>query len=96
MEISTAVVILVAAAVLAAGLVWAAMVLSRRGDAPARQQAPPQQPAIAGGSQVALATSADAAEQRTELARVEERLIARADKLDVRVAEIEERERAIA
>jgi ribonuclease Y len=96
MEISTAVVILVAAVVLAGALVWAAMLLSRRGAAPARQAAPPQQPAIAGGSPVALATSADAAEQRTELARVEERLIARADKLDLRVAEVEERERAIA
>jgi ribonuclease Y len=93
MEIGTAVVILVAAVVLAAGFIGAAMLLTRRGGAGGH---PPQRPSIAGGSPVALATSPDAAEQRTELARVEERLIARADKLDVRLAELEERERVCA
>jgi ribonuclease Y len=92
MEIGTAVVILVAAVVLAGGLIGAAVLLTRRSAGGARSA---QRPSIAGGSPVALATSADAAEQRTELARVEERLIARADKLDARLAEIEEREKAV-
>jgi ribonuclease Y len=93
MEIGTAVVILVAAVVLAGGLVGAALLLTRR--AGAGSAGPRVRPTIAGGSPVAIATSADAAEQRTELARVEERLIARADKLDVRLAELEERERIV-
>ena len=93
MEIGTAVVILVAAVVLAGGLVGAALLYSRRVAAGAAQT---PRPSIAGGSPGALATSPDAAEQRTELARVEERLIARTEKLDVRLAEIEERERVIA
>ena len=90
MEIGTAVVILVAAVVLACGLVGAALLFSRRVGTGA-----PPRPTIAGGSPVALATSPDAAEQRTELARVEERLIARTEKLDIRLAEIEERERVV-
>ena len=93
MEIGTAVVILVAAVVLAGGLVGAALLFSRRMAAGAAQV---QRPSIAGGSPGALATSPDAAEQRTELARVEERLIARTEKLDLRLAEIEERERIVA
>ena len=92
MEIGTAVVILVAAVVLAGGLVIAALLFSRRPAAGAGQT----RPSIAGGSASALATSPDAAEQRTELARVEERLIARTEKLDLRLAEIEQRERVIA
>jgi ribonuclease Y len=94
MEIGTAVVILVAAGVLAAGLVGAALLLSRRGAAAAGR--PGQRAPIAGGSPGALATSPDAAEQRTELARVEERLIARSEKLDVKLADLEQREQAVA
>ncbi len=89
MSFGTAVVILVAAIVLAAGMVGGVLLLARRlvanGVAAAPAAAAPDPAAVAAEQ-----------EQRTDLARVEERLIAREDKLELRAREMADRERQIA
>jgi ribonuclease Y len=84
MSYGVAVVILVGAGLLAAAILGGVLILVRRlGPAPA---AAPADPATNG---------AGTPEQRAELARVEERLIAREEKLDLRANELAERERRL-
>ncbi len=91
MDFGVAVVILVAAVVLAAGIVGGVLLLARRltaaGVAPV---------ATPGPSAEHVATAAAQGEERADLARVEERLIAREDKLGIRAREMADRERQIA
>jgi len=95
MEIGVAVVILAAAIVLAVGLVGAAMLMTRRTAVAGVGSL--RSPALA--STVAGATTSangpESVEERTELARIEERLIAREEKLDNRLEELAERERQL-
>jgi ribonuclease Y len=91
MDFGTAVVILVAAIVLAGGIVGGVALLVRRvvagsSGAPVRHQIAGADPALA------LAQE----EQRADLARIEERLLAREEKLEVRTTDLADRERLVA
>jgi ribonucrease Y len=90
MDFGLAVVILVAAVVLAGGIVAGIALVARRLVA---QGGPVQARPIAGGATPVAIVPAD--EQRADLARIEERLIAREEKLEVRAAELTERERRV-
>jgi ribonuclease Y len=90
MNFGLAVVILIAAVVLAGGIVGGVALLARRlvaqgGSTPVRP--------IAGGATPVAVVPAD--EQRADLARIEERLIAREEKIDTRAQELNERERQL-
>src|SRR4051812_3981089 len=89
MSFGTAVVILVAAIVLAAGMVGGGLLLARRlvgQDTGSRPAAPAPDPKLAAAQQ----------EQRADIARLEERLIAREEKLELRTRDMADRERQIA
>jgi len=90
MSFGVAVVILVAAVVLAAGIVGGVLLLAKRLVAVGVPAPGTTGPAT---DPVALAAQED---QRADLARIEERLIAREEKLDVRLRESADRERQIA
>src|SRR4051794_14427033 len=93
MSFGVAVVILVAAIVLAAGIVGGVLLLAKRLVAvgtPAEVR--PSQAAV----EAAAARETAQEDQRADLARVEERLIAREEKLEVRVGDMADRERQIA
>jgi ribonuclease Y len=98
MEIGVAVVILLAAIVVAAGLVSAALLLVRRpaaaGSARVASSGGRKRPARAAAAAPPAAVP-ESGDQRAGLARGEERLLAREDKLDVRSAEVSERERQL-
>src|SRR4051794_13598834 len=84
MSFGTAVVILVAAIVLAAGMVGGVLLLARRlvgQGAAAPPPAPGPDPALAAAQQ----------DQRAEIARLEERLIAREEKLEQRTRDMADR-----
>src|SRR4051794_20655700 len=92
MEFGTAVVILVAAIVLAGAIVGGVALLARRlvgVDGPARAQPP-----MAGADPTAVVAAQE--DMRADLARIEERLIAREEKIEARVTELAERERQVA
>ena len=84
MDFEVAVVILAGAALLAAGILGGAVILMRR-------MTPPPGPA----APTPAGSDAPAAEQRTELARGQERLSAREEKLDLASGELVERERLL-
>ena len=97
MEIGAAVLILVAAVVLAAGLLGAALLVARRnapvaatsaGGTAAAVRQPAAPPERSGGEQ--------AIEQRAELVRIEERLLAREEKLEAKLADLQRREKRVA
>ena len=95
--------ILIAAVVLAVGLVAAASLLTRRapgfaaGPAPAKS-APVAAPVPRGEPQAVIATTEDgkSAERRADLLRLEERLRAREEAVESRLAELGDRERILA
>src|SRR6218665_2130914 len=88
--------IVIAAAVLAAGLVAAALRRVKRppGLAPAGP-APAPRPASPPASQAATAETDDALARRQEIGRLEERLLSREEAIDARVAELDARERRL-
>jgi ribonuclease Y len=96
--------ILIAAVVLAVGLVAAASLLTRRAPGYAAGAAPPK-PAVAkapvaprvADQQATIATTEDgkSAERRADLLRLEERLRAREEAVESRLAELGERERVL-
>ena len=105
--------ILIAAVVLAVGLVAAASLLTRRAPgfaagparakaapvaAPAAAPVAPPVPALVGKPQGVIATTEDgkSAERRADLLRLEERLRAREEAVESRLAELGERERLLA
>jgi ribonuclease Y len=84
MSYGVAVVILVGAGLLAAAILGGVLILVRR-----------LEPTPVAATVDAGANGAGSPDQRAELARIEERLIAREEKLDLRVAELAERERRL-
>ncbi|MEA2295955.1 MAG: ribonucrease [Solirubrobacteraceae bacterium] len=92
MNFGLAVVILVATILLAGGIVGGVAVLARR--LVAQGGPPPAARPIAGGATPVAVVPAD--DQRADLARIEERLIAREEKLEVRATDLVERERQLA
>src|SRR4051812_2062666 len=92
MSFGVAVVILVAAIVLAAGIVGGVLLLTKRLVATGGQ--PVTIHPMAGGDPAATLSAQE--DQRADLARVEERLIAREEKLDLRTGDMADRERQIA
>src|SRR5947207_13327013 len=83
---------------LAAGLVVAAVLLARRapGLAAAVRRVPAAMPQPRRGPARTAGDDADALARRTEMGRLEERLLARERALDTRAAELEEREQRLA
>lgn len=100
MSIGVAVVILLAAIVLAGGIWGAVALMTRRlaaaGIAPQGLRAAPTPVAAAGAPAQAGALVDGQADQRAELVRLEERLLAREEKLETRTGELGERERLLA
>src|SRR5688500_16311429 len=97
--------ILIAAVVLAVGLVAAASLFSRRAPGFAAGAAPPKPaaatPLVVSGAaepQGTIATTEDgkSAERRADLLRLEERLRAREEAVESRLSELGERERVLA
>jgi ribonuclease Y len=85
----------IAAAVLAAGLVIAALLLVKRAPGLAHAGAAPSnaRPASAPGKELAAKTETDdALARRQEIGRLEERLVSRESAIDIRIAELDARE----
>jgi len=91
--------ILIAAIVLAAGLVGAAALLTRRAPAavgmPAAPSPSPAPPAATSGRAAPVAPAPEPARASAEVARREERLAHREETLDTKVGELAETERAL-
>jgi ribonuclease Y len=88
----------IAAAVLAAGLVVAALLLVRRapGLAAAGKAPATTRPASAPTKEAASAETNDALARRQEIGRLEERLLSREGAIEARIAELDEREARLA
>ena len=93
MNFGTAVVILVAALVLAGAIVGGVALLARRLVSAA--PAPPARPGMAGADPAAVAVGPSQEDMRADLARIEERLIAREEKLELRSSELSDREKRV-
>src|SRR4051794_9073748 len=96
MSTGEAMVILVAAVVLTGGLVVASSVLVKRLGAVTNGTTALGSRASAAPLAPAAPAAPDAVEQRAEIVRLEERLMAREDKLELRTTELGERERQLA
>jgi len=93
--------IVIAAALLAVGLVGAAIVMRRsapaaaRGAAPAPAQAPATAQAIVPPAPDREAVDVELRERRAEIARIEERALSKEETLDVKLYELARREQAL-
>ena len=81
--------IVIAAAVLAAGLVAAAILFSRGGRAIGGPAPAPPPPLVRGDVEIELV------ERRAEIARIEERVITKEEAIDVKLAELAKRDRTL-
>jgi ribonuclease Y len=87
--------IVIAAAVLALGLVLAALLLVKRGPAVAGVEDAPATPVAPSKERPASRREDEALARRAEMGRLEERLLAREQALEARAAELDERERSL-